>query len=144
MNHETAWATYEANVQAYRGSFNSTQSILLAFGALVYSQSNTNIFTLICAISLIQIWWIWFRVIRSRIFIVDYHKIFIDQKYITPSPEDKIGEKEYVKNSAARKKFNEDAKMDTNWRQSRKKMDIYLPIMYTVLWLIMLFDLWHC
>lgn len=138
MSHETLWAVYEANVQAYRGSFNSAQSILLAFGAIIYDK-NTWLFILISVLAVLQIWYIWFRVIRARILIVDYHKIFVDPKYRIPGTD--ITEKEYVEDECARRAFNEAAGMPVNWRQSRFKMDILLPILYTFLWCAMLISL---
>jgi hypothetical protein len=134
LKHETLWAVYEANVQAYRGSFNSAQSILLAFGAIIYDK-NTWLFILIALLAVMQIWYIWFRVIRARILIVDYHKIFVDPKYRIPETD--ITEKIYVEDECARRAFNEAAGMNTNWRLSRFKMDILLPILYTSLWCAM-------
>ena len=135
MSHDTQWAVYEANVQAYRGSFNSAQAILLAFGAIIFGE-NTGLFTFIAVVAVLQIWYIWFRVIRTRILIVDYHKIFVDPKY--QPPEHDIGETAYVKDKDARRAFNQAAKMRSNWRLSRVKMDILLPILYTLLWCAML------
>lgn len=135
MNHNTLWAVYEANVQAYRGSFNSSQAILLAFGAIIY-EKNTALFFFIAVVAILQIWCIWYRVIRTRILIVDYHKIFVDQKY--QAPQHDIGETAYLKDEDARRAFNQAAGMRSNWRLSRIKMDILLPIVYTLLWCAML------
>ena len=136
MKHDILWSVYEANVQAYRGSFNASQAILLAFGAIIYGK-NTSLFAFIAILALAQIWYIWFRVIRSRILIVDYHKIFIDPKY--RPPEHDIGESAYLNDEKARREFNKAANMHSNWRLSRIKMDILLPILYTVLWCAMWF-----
>ena len=139
MNHQTQWAVYESNVQSYRNTFNASQSMLLAFGALLY-EKNIIVFSLIAVTAVILIWAVWFQVITKRTLIVDYHKIFIDQKYNDP-PVD-IGEKEYVENKKARQEFNAAAGMRTNWRLTRIKMDIVLPAMYSAIWGLMFATLW--
>jgi hypothetical protein len=139
LNHELQWSVYEANVQSYRNTFNASQSMLLAFGALLY-EKNIYLFSLIAVTAVILIWFVWFRVITKRTLIVDYHKIFIDPKYDIP-PKD-IGEKEYVDNKTARKEFNAIAGMKTNWRLTRIKMEVVLPVVYSLMWIFMLLLFW--
>jgi hypothetical protein len=139
-NHELQWTVYEANVQAYRSSFNSSQALLLAFGWVINTSDSKIPPTLIILISIlavIQIWYVWFRVIHTRTLIADYHKIFIDPKYTIPAID--IGESVYVKCPVERKAFNLAAGMSSNWRLSRIKMDIFLPLLYTFIWLVLLF-----
>ena len=142
------WATYEANVQAYRSNFLSSQSILLAVGAFVIEKSMI-LTILISAIGLFQMWFIWHRVICNRVLIVDYHKfgmpdIFDNNGNYCPSGiknNDYLEEETYVKNKAIRNKINEKLgeirrKKFTNTRKSRKKIDWMIPISFTPIWII--------
>ena len=138
------WAVYEANVQAYRRMSLTTQSILLAVGAIMYDKPPAIIGAL-SGLALLLTWWIFFRVIYSRTLIVDYFKRQIGLKYGLDSQQRvrkltgnmaPITERQYVAMfSSIRKKVNayisehemEDGHRFTNLRWTRIKMDIIVP-----------------
>jgi hypothetical protein len=149
------WEIYEANVQAYRGIFFSTQSILLAVVAIVI-EKNTILTILISIIGLFQMWYIWFRVIFIRICIVDFHKygmnkIFDNEGNYPPlyiPCENYLREDIYAKDRKIRKKVNKvmsklwerktvkgkELKFD-NLRMTRIKLDILIPASITLIWI---------
>ncbi len=161
MYKDEAWSVYEANVQAYRSNFLSSQSLLLAAGAIMYDK-NVHIFCTIAAVAIFQMWYIWFRVIVSRVFIVDYHKFslgkFFDENGnlveggTTTLP---LNEKVYASNRAIRKKVNSSISRTgkikdhahtynghfTNIRLTRLKLDVLLPISLTAIWIVFAFEL---
>ena len=79
MANETKWAVYEANVQSYRSNMLSSQSFLLAVGAILFDKP-WHLIVCVAIIAFLQIWYIWFRVIYSRLKIVDYYKFDIGNK----------------------------------------------------------------
>lgn len=66
-------AIYESAVQAYRGHFLSSQSFMLAVGAIVLDKSFV-LTILVSIIALFQIWGIWFRIMRIKTITVDFYK----------------------------------------------------------------------
>jgi len=148
------WETYDSNVQAYRGNFFSTQSILLAVVAIILDKNNI-LTILISIIGLIQLWYIWFRVITTRIRIVDYHKygmnkIFNKKGDFSPSKimsGNYLREDAYANDKTIRQKVNK--KMSALWerknkrgqelkfrnfRMTRVKLDIIIPVSITLIW----------
>ena len=69
---ETQWTLYDANVQTYRSNSLATQSLLLAIGAFV--KDDAAVLLVAFAVAMLQMWYIWFRVIRTRTIISDYYK----------------------------------------------------------------------
>jgi len=152
------WETYDTNVQAYRGNFFSTQSILLAVVAFILEKH--NILTIfISIIGLFQMWYIWFRVISTRIRIVDYHKygmnkIFDNEGNFSPSNvhskiclrEDVYANEGKIRHKVNKKmsklwgrKTNHGQKLKfRNFRMTRVKLDIIIPISITAIWLFFL------
>lgn len=146
MNDEIKWSTYDSMIQAYRSNMISSQAFLLAVGAIVVDKS--IIILLICfAIAVIQLWYIWYRVIRCRAIISDFYKFGLSSLY------DKCGnalkeDKEplnydiYVKNKKIRKQVNKayaiyrnNPKYKTNMRVTRFKLDVLIPITFSILWI---------
>jgi len=119
-------AINESLLQSYRSIFISSQSIFLALGGLLLNKSNflTLILALIC---LLQIWWIWFGVVYSRAKIVDFYKYSIGEKH-------NISEHDYVSITARRRFINRTIGIKT-FRTTRIKIDIILPILYSVMWM---------
>ncbi len=105
---------------------------------------------MISVISIIQIWYIWFRIIRVRTLVVDFYKykmpefcdnhgdLLIDSEYI-----EKLEESTYIKNKEVRKKtnvsmgkiLNKDGEEFHNFRFTRIKLDIIIPILFTIIWI---------
>ncbi len=142
------WNVYEANVQSYRSNMIASQSFLLAAG--MFSVDRIVLSCTCVIIALFQLWFIWFRVIRVRTIISDYHKFDLESKFnacgqeIDVFAEDcykPLDEDTYVKNRTVRKKINEtlsrdNLKLKYNMRQTRIKIDLILPLSFTLLWII--------
>lgn len=142
---ENEWNTNESLLQSYRSIFLSSQSFMLAVGAILLDKDNTNLLILVALISLVQIWFIWFRVVYSRLLIVDYYKyggLLSDEgiselggnsEYLRA--DDKYaGKKEYREIvNAIFKKSN--LNFTKNWRLTRIKIDIFIPVTFTLVWI---------
>lgn len=128
------WSINESLLQSYRSLFISSQSFLLAVGAIVAGKS-TAVVLAVAVLSLLMIWSIWFPVVRARHRIVDYYK------YGTSLPESKraelCSEKQYVHDPELRKKANEAFGIETNWRPTRVKLDLLTPVMFTAIWAVL-------
>jgi hypothetical protein len=130
MNLETKWSVNESLLQSYRSIFISSQSFLLAVGAVLVEQyPYLNI--VIAGLSLLMIWWIWIPVVKARRRIVDYYKyalklndeqsvLFLQRFIANQFLQEAIGEKKPI----------------TDLRETRKKIDIYLPIGFSIIWLL--------
>lgn len=149
QNNDLQWSVYDGLLQSYRSHALASQSLLLAVGALLYSEYVLLVLTFV--IAMIQVWFIWFRVIRARAIITDFHKFntmygfssFInrdtgEEEENTARP---LTEEVYLKNRAVRKRANEvlanrekQPKLKRNYRLTRIKIDILLPITNTILW----------
>jgi hypothetical protein len=84
-------------------------------------------------IGFLVIWFIWFPVVRSRHRIVDYHK------YSASLSPELVGqlcsEHDYVHDSALRANANRLLGVAKNWRETRLKMDVALPVLFSAIWL---------
>ena len=142
------WSVYEANVQSYRSSMIASQSFLVAAG--MFSIDRIVLSCTCVVIALFQLWFIWFRIIRVRTIICDYHKLDLESKFndcgqeideATEYCDKHLDEDTYVKNRVVRKKVNEalskdKPKLKHNMRLTRIKVDLILPISFTLLWII--------
>lgn len=144
---EEKWSTYEGNIQAYRSNFLASQSIMIAVGAMLLKES-WFLVGIVTFIALLQMWYIWFRVIYVRCIICDYHKFamydkFNNQGNIRKNNNDSmLQESVYVKSKKVRKKVNKNMerfyKYSTkfhNMRLTRIKIDIILPITMSIIWI---------
>jgi hypothetical protein len=154
------WKTHDSNVQAYRSNLFSTQSILLAVVAIMIDKNNI-LSILISIVGLFQLWYIWFRIISTRIFIVDYHKygmnkIFNNKGKLILSDikcDDYLREDIYATNKKVRhrvnknitklwgrkNKYGQNLKF-INFRMTRLKLDIIIPISMTLVWIFFLIN----
>lgn len=135
------WTINENLLQSYRLVFIESQSFFLAVGAiLTLNTSHDWIFYVFTGLAIIIIWYIWFRVVRVRHLIVDYHKfihLYILKNQI--EPEGICSEKLYINNCdrTYRKNTNKILDIDKNWRLTRFKIDLLLPIIFTVSWILL-------
>ncbi|MBQ6951522.1 MAG: hypothetical protein IJN44_08515 [Clostridia bacterium] len=147
LDRNTKWSTYEANVQSYRSNMIASQSFLLAVGAILLEKD--PILLAICvAVAMIQLWYIWFRVIRARTLIVDYYKFDLKNRYNQngdphPQAEDYLEEDTFVRNKTVRNKILDNLgkkkkKLKHKFRMTRFKLDILLPVTFSIIWLGML------
>lgn len=152
--HERSeWALYDANVQSYRSSMISSQSLLMAVAAIFYD-SHDSIVLAICLVGLIIQWYIWFRVIRSRTLIADYHKfnyMFELSKKLNSKGEafkegsegeTHLSEKNYLDHKVQSKasdwlaEITGETKYKKKFRLTRLKLDLILPLLFSVIWVI--------
>ena len=145
-NSNERWSTYEANVQSYRSNMIASQSFLLAVGAVLLGK-NAFLLGICVAVALFQLWYIWYRVIRTRTIIVDYHKFNLSNRFSEcgnklESNDCYLTEETYLKNTSIRRKVNmqlaEDEnkpKLKHNLRLTRIKIDLILPITFTIIWI---------
>jgi hypothetical protein len=106
----------------------------LTAGAVFTGKSATLLFV-VALMALAMIWIVWFPVVRARIYIVDYYKYAA-----TLSPENAsrlCSEHDYVLKANLRANANILFGITSNWRTTRIKMDIVLPLLFTALWLVL-------
>lgn len=154
-NYFTAWSVYDSMIQSYRSSMIASQSLLLAVEAVTLEKSSLIGF-IVCIIGLIQLWYIWFFVVKNRAIISDFYKYnafydFVQRIDINGNeiPEDKKVSKEYklnedvyVESKSIRDRANsklaeieKNSKLKSNCRPTRCKLDIIMPISFTVIWM---------
>lgn len=150
----TTWSLYDSIVQSYRSNMIASQSLLLAVEAILF-EKNIYAELLICAIGLFQLWYIWFPVINARAIISDFHKfdalynfsqmINIYGNVMSKENEPPLTEKVYVRDKSVRDKANgnlailvKDDNLKTNLRITRRKLDRYMPITFTAIWIIII------
>lgn len=134
----TKWSTNETLLQYYRTFFISSQSIIIAVGAILV-ESVLWFFVPIFLIGLYIIWGIWYPVVKARQKIVDYYKYSFELKRYSLILL--CSEKEYVNDESKRNaanKFFSINKKEKNWRKTRRKVDRNLPILFTIIWIILL------
>ncbi|MBN2351127.1 MAG: hypothetical protein JXD23_01055 [Spirochaetales bacterium] len=134
MDFIDKWNTNETLLQSYRSIFISFESFLLAVGAIAARKNHFIICTL-AIVGIISIWPIWFRVVQIRHRIVDYYK------YAAHLPKSKLSklctEHEYLSNINQRNFANSILGLKSNWRVTRIKMDLVLPLLFTIVWIIL-------
>ena len=131
---EGRWSINESLLQSYRSIFISSQSFLLAVGAIV-SGKNEAVLFVTAAASLVMIWLIWFPVVRARHKIVDYYKYSVTLS--EPDRSQLCTEHQYVHNRELRKRANALFQIDTNWRPTRVKIDLMIPVAFSLIWIVL-------
>jgi hypothetical protein len=131
MNHEIRWRVNESLLQSYRSIFISSQAFLLAVGAILMT-NYFYMFVLLASLSLFIIWFFWFPVVKSRHKIVDYHKYQMDGKHRFDCTENR-----YTENRKIRKEINKSIDLK-NWRMTRLKLDLGIPLIYSLLWIMLI------
>lgn len=141
------WTTYEANLQSYRSAFLSSQSIMLAVGAIIINKGLIPIL-IIAFIAIFQIVYVWIPVIRYRALLVDFHKYNMGAKFdyegnFVKKADKPLTELIYCKNKKVRKRVNCGMYLEvtkerpfSNWRESRKKIDVIIPGSMIVIWIL--------
>lgn len=156
MNNDefTIWSLYDSIVQSYRSNMIASQSLLLAVEAILFERS-IFLEIAICMIGLIQLWYIWYAIIRARTIISDFHKfnalynfsqiININGNKATEEQASPLTEEKYVQDKNVRIKANANLseitgneKLKTNFRITRRKLDIYMPISFTLIWIFLI------
>ena len=109
-------------------------------GAILIDAGEDRVLYPIAAIGLFLIWYVWFRVVRVRHLVVDYHKYAY--RYFSKygkSPEGICSEEQYIKRPVLRQETNDILDLQSNWRLTRVKVDLILPIAYSLIWLLLVF-----
>ncbi|MBI4908452.1 MAG: hypothetical protein HY820_32820 [Acidobacteria bacterium] len=135
MDEITKWSINESLLQSYRSIFISSQSFLLAVGAIVVGKSTLVLFAT-AAVSQIMIFMIWMPVVVARHRIVDYYKF---GSSIPPEGRLQIcTEREYVHDRVSRVKANEVFGIRGNWRPTRLKLDLGIPLLFSLVWIVLM------
>lgn len=141
------WSTYESTVQGYRQVSASSQSLFLTAGAVLLGWGFRIPFFTVMAMAMITTWYIWFPVIFSRTAIVDYHKYDLASRFDREGRPrtkraDPLDERDYARltNFALRRRvyteLSTDGRLHRTIRVSRRKVDVLLPVLFTVVWVI--------
>lgn len=156
---QTQWAVYDANVQAYRGLSVTTQSLLLAVGAIVLDDGDSLILLgLLFLVAMTVSWYVFFPPIFARTAIVDFHKYRLGERFSDKggpldSSEDTepLREKRYAEVSLRghqlrrriygalteeiRDAYGPDAAPFRTLRPTRLKFDLVLPLLISLMWI---------
>lgn len=131
------WAINESLLQAYRSTFVSSQSFLLAVGAIFSGKSHVLVYITV-AVGLAVTWLIWFPVVRARHRIVDYYKFGHE---LTSAERSQIcSEHDYVHDRAKRDQTNISFNIKTNWRKTRLKLDFGMPALFSIVWIALMIN----
>jgi len=135
MNYIERWTINESLLQSYRSIFISSHSFLLTAGAVLSGKSHLLLYT-IAMVAIGIIWIVWFPVVRARLLVVDYYKYGATLN----SQDEKLlcSEHEYVHSDKKRNAANTLFGLKSNWRTTRVKMDIVLPVLFTALWVALM------
>lgn len=139
------WAVYESNVQQYRILSATVQSFLLAVGSIWFSAQKAPPVVLLIALFLVgiaHIFIVWIPVLKARISIVDYYKGQLDMEPTRcVDLANFCSEDEFRENAEKRRKvvemFFSDSKLVEPMRRTRKKLDIWVPYGYAIVWVTM-------
>ncbi len=139
MQNAEKYQSNEELLQSYRSIFISSESFLLAVGA-IFLEKSLLLLIITSTIGLIMIWFLWFPIVRARHLIVDYYKY---QAQTTVNDGLICSMKDYVHNRKLRKETNKTLEIPTNWRETRKKVDLYIPILFSIVWVSLIAaELW--
>lgn len=130
------YSANESLLQSYRGIFISSESFLLAVGAIVAGERLWFPSVVLGVIAVGMIWFMWFPVVCARLRIVDFYDFKLEEFKAEGQDNYESKEEAYVKNRKIRAAVNAQAsKMKrTNWRPTRIKIDFVLPCIFTVIW----------
>lgn len=126
------WSVNESLLQSYRLIFISSQTFLIAVGALLLNKEQPRwLLDAVAGVAII-IWILWFQVVTARHRVVDYYKFQLDKslacKFTCCSVD------EYVKDENGKRKAINHAIGKKNWRPTRIKIDFMLPLIFTAIW----------
>ena len=131
MNEFEKYQANEDLLQSYRSIFISSESFLLAVGA-IFLEKSFLLLLITSVVGLIMIWFLWFPIVHARHLIVDYYKFQAMGSF--PENGSVCTLHDYVHNRTLRKKANKTLGIKSNWRETRVKVDLYLPILFSIVW----------
>jgi len=128
------WTVNETLLQSYRMIFITSQTFLLAVGAIVLKQ-NAIVFFIVAAVSLGMIWWIWYPVVESRHKLVDFYKYAL--RLPVAKQQKLCSEDKYMHDAKHHAEANKLLGIRTHWRETRKKIDLWIPILFSFIWIVL-------
>jgi hypothetical protein len=134
VDNQEKYRTNEMKLQAYRLMFIPLEAILIVAGIAVYEKPRF-LFLFLMAVSLYTIWGLWFPIVRARQKVVDYYKY-----QSTPDQVRDLGVdlESYIHDKELRRKVNDQLGISANWRTTRRKIDFILPVLFTLIWFVLL------
>jgi hypothetical protein len=134
VDNKEKYRLNEMNLQAYRLMFIPLEAIFIVAGIAVYEKPRF-LFLFLMAIGLYTIWGLWFPIVRSRQKVVDYYKY-----QSTPDRNRDLGVdlESYIHDKELRQKVNDQLGISANWRKTRRKVDFILPVLFTLIWFVLL------
>lgn len=148
MNSDNSWAINDANLQSYRNMYLSSQSIMLAVGAILI-EKGLILIILLSIIALFQIYCIWVPIMHYRGLIVDFYKFKLGEHFdwngdfVEEIAEHPLTDSIYCNNKKIRVKVNYlysvniyKEKPFSNYRKTRLKLDLFMPISMTLMWIL--------
>ena len=148
---ETQWATYQADVQSYRGFAMTAQSLHLVVGAILLAAGMRMPFFVVLLLAMVSLWGIFFPVIFARTAVEDYHKYNFRDRFDSDGNEVTDGsdfepliERAYARFLEGRRlrkrvyaqmhRHMPEGERFRTIRQTRARLDLMLPISITVVW----------
>lgn len=116
------WTLNESLLQSYRSIFIASQSLIISGAALT---SGTWIHPIIISIAIVQLI-IGYLVIVTRARIVDFYKFNLSEKGFK--------EEQYINNRTIRLNANKYIPGETNWRKTRIRIDLIIPLSFLLIW----------
>jgi hypothetical protein len=133
----TKWSVNESLLQSHRSIFICSQTFLIAVGAILLETSKPEwLIWLLAGSGFTIIWLFWFRVVITRARVVDYYKFQLDDNF--KANFDNCSEDDYVRNRDGKRKSINKTIDKSNLRATRWKMDVGLPIIFSLIWLALL------
>ncbi|WP_425836893.1 hypothetical protein [Microbacterium sp. PA5] len=150
ISPDSQWSTYEANVQSYRGLSMSAQSLYLAVGAILLGVGDRLPFFTVLILAMVTTWYVFFPVIFARCAIVDFHKFDLGSRFDRDgnpresTDDSRLSERAYAnlwrgRGLRARVASHIDMPAGQRFRtmrQTRLKLDLFIPISVTIVWLV--------
>ena len=136
--HREQWRNHVSLLQSYRQIFTVSQAVFLTAGAFLAAEKTGWLVFPLAGLSLVIIWLIWFQVVRGQCLAVDFHQLhleFLKDHY--QLPENVCSKPRYVQDPAARRKTNRILGLKSNWWSARIKMDVLLPGLYSLTWVLL-------
>lgn len=133
INRAVKWEVNESLLQSYRGVFIASQTLFIS--AVELTKENPLLNFVIIAIAIFQLC-IGFTVVRARSKVVDFYKFNLSIYYPLSVYRDIDKEDVYVVNAKVRLKTNKNIPAESNQRQTRKKIDYWIPSSFLLIWVL--------
>ena len=137
---EVKWNVHERALNAYRSINISSQAFLVAAGAFLASKQSFLIIP-VAFIAILIIWVIWRPIVIARHRVADYYRYALELEPLELQKLEELGDgSDYASKNDVRAAANELFKLKTNWRPTRMKLDLFLPLFYTLIWFALAYE----